>query len=196
MKPLLILLILLGSVCLAYPQSDLLVLKQRNQTIQTWIPGSFLSFQFSSMQWIQGYIKAVRNDSILLDMVILERVPNQFGFLRIDTAKMGLLKFHVNEIYGMPKRVFNNGILTNGALFQLGGGAYIFLNIFNSLIHKDAVFGNANLPGLSIAAGAFLIGEVLASTHKTYITLGKKYTMKTIHLANQEYGGVETKKGL
>jgi hypothetical protein len=96
----------------------------------------------------------------------------------------------------MPKRVFNNGILTNGALFQLGGGAYIFLNIFNSLIHKDPVFGNANLPGLSIAAGAFLIGEVLASTHKTYITLGKKYTMKTIHLTNQENRGVETKKGL
>ena len=184
MKPILLLLLLLFTRYYGYTQTDLLVLKQRNQTIQTWIPGSFINFQFSSRQWIQGIIKSVRNDSILMEQIILERVPNQFGFLSIDTAKMGLMKFHVKEIYGMPKRDFGSSMFSNGSLFQLGSAAYILLNIFNSLIHNEAVFSATNLQNLSIAGGVFLIGTLLASTHKTYVVLGKKYTMKTIHTGN------------
>lgn len=184
MKPTLTLLFVLFHMGMVFSQTDLLVLKQRNQTIETWIPGSFINFQFSSRQWIQGIIKTVRNDSILMEQIILERVPNQFGFLSIDTAKMGLMKFHVKEIYGMPKRDFGSSIFTNGALFQLGSAAYIFLNIFNSLIHNETVFSSQNLQRIGIAGGFFLIGTLLASTHKTYVVLGKKYTMKTIHMGN------------
>ncbi len=167
---------------IAFSQSDLLVLKQRNQIIQTWVPGSFIDFQFSSKQWIQGIIKTVRNDSILMEIIILHQVPTQLGFLKIDTARMGPLKLHVKEIYGMPKRQFSSGIISNGALFQLGSGAYIFLNVFNSLIHKEPVFSAKNSTGLGIAAGIFVLGKILASTHKTYITLGGKYKMETIHI--------------
>lgn len=167
---------------IAFSQSDLLVLKQKNQVIQTWVPGSFIDFQFSSKQWIQGIIKTVRNDSILMEIIILHQVPTQLGFLKIDTARMGPLKLHVKEIYGMPKRQFSSGIISNGALFQLGSGAYIFLNVFNSLIHKEPVFSAKNSTGLGIAAGIFVLGKILASTHKTYITLGGKYKMETIHI--------------
>ena len=184
MKPILLLLLLFFNRNNGYTQTDLLVLKQRNQTIQTWIPGSFINFQFSSRQWIQGIIKSVRNDSILMEQIILEKVPNQFGFLSIDTAKMGLMKFHVKEIYGMPKRDFGSSMFSNGSLFQLGSAAYILLNIFNSVIHNEAVFSATNLQNLGIAGGVFLIGTLLASTHKTYVVLGKKYTMKTIHTGN------------
>jgi len=165
-----------------YSQSDLLVLKHKNQTIQTWIPGSVINFQFSSKQWIQGIVKKIQNDSILLEQIILRQVPNQFGFPAIDTAKMGLMKLHVNEIYGMPKRNFNNGFFSNGLLFQMGSSAYIFLNIFNSLIHNDQVFSSANLTGIGIAGGFFLAGSLLRSSHRTYIVLGKKYRMETIHM--------------
>jgi len=166
----------------SFSQSDLLVLKQKNQVIQTWVTGSSIDFQFSSKQWIQGIIKTIRNDSILIEQFALHKVPTETGFLRIDTAKMGLMKLHVNEIYGMPRRQFGSGIISNGGLFQLGAGAYIFLNVFNSLIHNEPVFSSQNLTGLGIAAGVFLIGVMLQSTHKTYITLGKKYTMATIHI--------------
>ncbi len=94
------------------------------------------------------------------------------------------MKFHVKEIYGMPKRDFGSSMFSNGSLFQLGSAAYIFLNIFNSLIHNETVFSSTNLQNLGIAGGVFLIGTLLASTHKTYVVLGKKYTMKTIHTGN------------
>jgi len=164
-----------------FSQSDLLVLKQKNQIIQTWVTGSIIDFQFSNRQWIEGIIKNIRNDSILLEIIVLHQVPAELGFLKTDTARMGLMRLHVNEIYGMPKRQFGSGIIRNGALFKLGSGAYIFLNVFNSLIHNEPVFSSQNLTGLGIAAGVFVVGCILQSTHKTYITLGKRYTMATIH---------------
>jgi hypothetical protein len=184
MKPLLILLLLVFTTGRAFSQNDLLVLKQHNKTIQTWIPGSTITFQYSSKQWIEGIIKAIRNDSILIEQIILRRVANQFGFLAIDTAKMGLMKLHVKEIYGMPKRNSGGSIFTNGALFMLGSGAYIFANLINTLIHKDALFDSQNGTRLGVAGGIFIVGALLQSTHSEYVTLGRKYTIETIHLGN------------
>lgn len=184
MKPLLTAAFIFWSITYSYSQSDLLVLKQRNQTIQTWVPGSVINFQFSSKQWIQGIIKNIRNDSILLEQIDVRQVPNSFGFPTIDTAKLGIMKLHVNEIYGMPKRNFGGSIFTNGILLQLGSGAFIFLNIFNSLIRNEQVFSSLNLSRLGVAAGVFVVGSLLRASHKTYIILGGKYRMQTIHLAN------------
>ena len=184
MKSLLMLLFLVFLAGTAFSQNDLLVLKQRNQSVQSWVPGSVITFQYSSKQWIQGIIKAIRNDSILIEQIILERVPNKFGFLSIDTAKMGLMKLHIKEIYGMPKRSKGGSIFTNGALFMLGSAAYIFVNLFNTIIHKDPLFDAQNSLRLGTAAGVFLVGTLLQSAHSDYVVLGKKYTMETIHLGN------------
>lgn len=184
MKPLLTAFLIFLGISLSYSQSDLLVLKKRNQTIQTWVPGSVINFQFSSRQWIQGIIKNIRNDSILLEQIDVRQVANGFGFPTIDTARLGLMKLHVNEIYGMPKRNFGSSIFTNGILLQLGSGAFIFLNIFNSLIRNEQVFSSLNLSRLGVAGGVFLVGSLLRAHHKTYITLGRTYRMQTIHVAN------------
>ena len=117
-----------------------------------------------------------------MEQIAIQQVPNQFGFPTIDTAKFGLLKFHISEIFGMPKRDFGGDIFTNGALFQLGSGAFIFLNVFNSLIHNEQVFSSANTTRLGIAGGVFLIGTLLSAGHKTYIVLGNKYKVETIHM--------------
>ncbi len=156
------------------------MLKEKNKTIQTWIPGSLINFQFSSKQWIEGIIKIVRNDSITIERISIQTVPNQFGFASIDTAKFGLMKLNVNEIYGMPKKDYS-GIFTNGALFKLGSGAYITLNLINTLIHKEALFSSDNVARLGIAGGVFLLGTIMGLSHKTYITLGKRYRMEIIH---------------
>jgi len=166
-----------------YSQSDLLVLKQKNRTIQTWVPGSVLNFQFSSKQWLQGIIKNIRNDSILMEQIDVRTVPNSFGFPTIDTAKLGIMKFHVNEIYGMPKRNYGSNIFTNGILLQLGSGAFMFLNIVNSLVRNEQVFSSLNLSRLGVAGSIFIVGSLLRASHRTYIILGKKYRMETIHLS-------------
>ncbi len=182
---LLLTVLLLTSFSYSFAQSDLLVLKQRKQTIQTWVPGSLINFQFSSKQWIQGIIKTIRNDSILIEQIVIRQVPNQFGFPTIDTAKLGILKLHVNEIYGIPKRGSGGDIFTNGTLLQLGSGGYIFLNLINSLIRNEQVFSSVNLTRIGIAGAVFAVGSLLQASHKTYIQLGKKYTMQTLNTSGK-----------
>lgn len=161
-------------------QSDLMVLKKRNHVVQTWVKGSFIDFQFSSRQWIQGYIKDILHDSLIIDQFVINKVPGPLGFARFDTARMGPFKLHIKEIYGLPKRTYGSSIISSGALFQLGGGAYIFLNIFNSLTKKEPVFGSRNLTGIGIAAGVFLFGKILEWSHQPFVVIGKKYRLETI----------------
>jgi hypothetical protein len=163
-------------------QKDILMLKQNNQTLQSWTSGSYILFQFSSQQWIEGIIKKIQNDSILIDQIQVRQVGNQFGLPTIDTAHFGLMQFHISEIYGMPKKGMSSNLFTNGSLFQLGSGAYILLNVVNSLIKADPVFSSDNLSKLGIAAGFFVIGKILQNSHKSYLEMGKKYRMVTIHL--------------
>lgn len=171
------------SVCVS-AQNDLLLLKQKNQTIQTWLPGAYILFQFSSKQWIEGIIKSIKNDSLLIDQIQVRQVANQFGFPTLDTAHFGFLKLAITEIYGLPKRSNKTNLINNGTLFQMGSGAYIFLNMANSLIKNDPVFGSDNLPGLGIASGFFVLGKILQASHKTFIEMGGKYTMTTIKMGN------------
>ena len=163
-------------------QRDVLMLKQNSQTLQSWTTGSYILFQFSSKQWIEGIIKSIKNDSILIDQIQVRQVGNQFGLPTIDTVHFGLMKLHISEIIGMPKRGMSNNLFTNGSLFQLGSGAYIFLNVLNSLIKSDPVFGSDNLPKLGAAAGFFLIGKILEKSHRTYLPMGKKYRLITLQL--------------
>jgi hypothetical protein len=175
--------ILLCASC-AFSQNDLLVLKKHNQVVKTWVRGSSISFQFSSKQWLQGIIKSARNDSLLLDLYVLRQVANQFGLPTVDTGKIGLLKLHIKEIYAVPKAKTGSSIFTNGMLFKLAGGAYIFFNVFNSLTHGDEVFSSDNAKGLGIAVGLIGVGIILSATHKEDIVLGKKYTLATINTTN------------
>jgi hypothetical protein len=172
---LLILLLFCTSSLVAFSQNDLLVLKQRNHVVQTWVTGSYIDFQFSSKQWIQGRIKKILHDSLVIDQMILK-----FSFSGIDSTHFGLFKLHVKEICGLPKKTYGGGFISNGRLFQLGGAAYILVNIFNSINHQGQVFSQKNLTGIGIAAGVFIIGKLLASTYKSFIVIGKKYTLETI----------------
>ena len=141
--------------------------------------GSVITFQFSSKQWIQGIIKKIRNDSLLIDQIVITMVPNQFGFPSVDTGHLGLIRLHVNEIYGMPKKDYA-GIFTNGALLKIGSGAYIFLNVANTIIKNDKLFSPQNAGRLGIAGGAYALGTVMGLSHKEYIKTGKKYRMAII----------------
>lgn len=178
MRKRLLLICFILQATLAFSQSDLLVLKKRNHTVQTWVKGSPIYFQFSNMQWISGYVKNIFKDSLLIDMFIIRRYVNQLGVFAVDTGKAGLLKLHVKEIYAVPTRKKYRSLFTTGGFYQIGSAAYMALNITNSLIKGEQVFGPENNKRLGIAAAVFAFGTMLSSTEKEEIILGKKYTME------------------
>jgi len=157
-----ILLLLLSCIIMVElpAQSDLLVLKKKEKTLQTWSSGSYIIFRFTNRQWIEGFVRKVQNDSVLLNQVQINRVFNNWGFYSFDTTQLGIMKFHVNEISAVPRKDFSNNIITNGKLFQLGSMAFIFLNVFNSAIHQEPVFASDNLPRLGVASAVFLMGTI------------------------------------
>ena len=175
-------------------QSDLLVLKKKEKTLQTWSSGSYIIFRFTNRQWIEGFVRKVQNDSIWLNQVQINRVFNNWGFYSFDTSQLGIMKFHVKEISAVPKKNFSNNIITNGKLFQVGSGAFIFLNVFNSAIRKDPVFASDNLPRLGVASAVFLLGTILARSHNMYWEMGKRYQFKTIQLGVNSSGRTVAEK--
>jgi hypothetical protein len=184
MRKRLLLICFILQATLAFSQSDLLVLKKKNHTVQTWVEGSPIYFQFSNKQWITGYVKDIIKDSLLIDMFIVRRYVNQLGVFAVDTGKAGLLKLHVKEIYAVPTRKRSRSLFATGGLYQIGSAVYVALNIINSLIRNEQVFSQQNSKQIAIAAGVFAFGTVLSATEKEEIVLGKKYRMEIWHAGN------------
>lgn len=163
-----------------WAQSDVLVFKKKNQNIQSWVKDDFIHFQYVTTQWINGKIKRIANDSIFVNCYITRQVPNQFGFPTIDTSWYGLMSIHVSEIIGMPGNRYKSGMFTSGSLLKIGSAGYVFLNLFNSLKNGEAVFASPNLRNIGIAAGIFLLGHLQSLKYKSYIRMGKKYSIQII----------------
>jgi hypothetical protein len=68
-------------------------------------------------------------------------------------------------------------MFTNGILFKMASGAYLFLNIANSIIKGYPLFDAANTTRLLVAAGFYGIGTLQKQKHKAYLPIGKKYTV-------------------
>lgn len=163
-----------------WAQSDVLVLKEKGRNIRSWVKDDFIRFQYVTTQWIEGKIKNIARDSVFINAFVTRQIPNQFGFPTIDTAWFGLMGIHISEFIGMPGNPFKSGIFTNGTLLQLGGAAYIFLNLFNSIQGGEQVFSSSNLTSIGIAAGVFMIGKIQSWRHRPYIQIRKKYSMQII----------------
>ena len=154
-----------------------LVLKEKGRTIQSWIEKDCITFRFSNTQWIEGRIKTILKDSLLINMYRAQQSPTAFGGFRVDTTWLGFLKISINEISGLPQSRYKSGMFTNGILFKMASGAYLFLNIANSLIKGYPLLDAANTTRLLVAGGLYGIGTLQKQKHKAYLPIGKKYTV-------------------
>lgn len=161
----------------ANAQQGFVVLRKRNQTIQTFFPTSYIRLQLSNKQWIEGRIKRIKEDSLFIDQMAIRQVANYFGLPTVDTVRFGLFKIHLKEIYALPKTSDGLAFLTNGTLLQIGSAGYMGLNIINGIGKNEPIFSTDNGSRLGIAAGIFAIGTLLHRAHKDTYILGKKYQL-------------------
>jgi len=163
-----------------WSQSGILVFKKKNQNIQSWVKDDYIRFQYVTTQWLEGRIKRIDKDSIFVNCYVTRQIANQFGFPTIDTSWFGLMGIHISEIIGMPGSRYRGGLFTNGSLLKIGSAGYVFLNLFNSLESGEPVFASYNLRRIGIAAAVFLVGHLQSLKYKSYIRMGKKYSMHVI----------------
>lgn len=161
----------------AAAQGDFLLLRKNEQVIQSYVKGSYFVCQLTTKQWVEGRIRTIKDDSVFMDQMNVQRVANFWGMPTLDTLRYGLAKIAIHDIYALPKREHGISVVNNGSLFTIGAGGYIVLNVVNNLTQNESITTTRNLTNLGIAAAVFMFGEILHWTHRTTIILGKKYQL-------------------
>lgn len=159
----------------------LLALKEKGVIVRSFTSGSYIKFKFINQQWITGYVDWVRDDSIQINQFALQPIMTSFGTYAEDTLKIGFIRIHVKEIIGFAQeRGHYTSVFTNGALLQVAGPLYAGLNISNSIIKKDPVFSNRNLPQIAGGVVAWILGNIQRRAHPNYRPIGKRFSVEII----------------
>jgi hypothetical protein len=160
---------------------NVLVLKDRGVTVKSFTKDNYIEFEFSNRQWITGQIQWVKKDSIQVKQYALQTGITAYGTYGQDTLRLGVLTLHINEIRAFAKdKGRYQSVFTNGTFLKVGGVLYSGLNITNSIINKEAVFGSKNLPSIVGGIVSYFIGSWMAKKNPPYRPIGKRFSVEIL----------------
>lgn len=162
----------------AQPSDFLSLHNKKGLTVKTFLPGSSIVFGDVSGQTTSGIIKKMMHDSLFVEQYDLRRAYDRWGFSVIDTVTRYTLKFHYKDIKWILKPSRSFGFIRNGSIFMIGGTAYTFLHLFNSINKKEPINGITIVTSTSIAA----FGWILHKLYKPHYIVGKKYSLTYIKM--------------
>lgn len=169
-------------------QSDFIVLKKRNnRTLKTYYPGAFISAVTYGGFNINGFIKDIRNDSVIILQQERKLMATDFG-AALDTL-MYTIAFDYHEIKSFHftsqytwgrKRGFAEVALPR--LLMIGGTGYVALELINTAYRKESISANNKLLSLGIAAGVAATGYAISYFQNRADKAGGKY--KVVYVKN------------
>jgi hypothetical protein len=185
-----LLLLLMGSLteaALSQP-ADFIVLKKRNnRTLKTYYPGAFISAVTYNGFSINGFIKDIRHDSIIVLQQEMQLQATDFGS-RVDTMSytVGIdyrevKSFHFTSQYTWGRR---RGFaeVTLPRLMRVGGVGFLVLELVNTAYRKESITANNKILPLGIAAGVAATGFAIAYFQNRSDKAGGKY--KVVYVKN------------
>src|SRR5688572_19692708 len=184
---LLILLVSLAEVTLSQP-SDFIVLKKRNnRTLKTYYPGAFISAITHNGFTINGYIKVIRNDSIIFQQQELQLQATEFGTtvdtmaytLGVDYRDIKKFQFTSQYTWGR-KKGFSQ--VTLPTLMKVGGLGFIILELVNTAYRKESITQDNKVVPLTIAARVAATGFAISYFQNKADKVGGKY--KVVYVKN------------
>lgn len=160
---------------------SVLVLKDRGVTIKSFTKDNYIEFEFNNRQWITGQIQWIKNDSFQVKQFTLQTVMTAYGTYGQDTLRLGPLTLHINEIRAFAKdKNRYQSVFANGTFLKVGGVLYSGLNITNSIINKEAVFGSKNIPSIAGGIVSYFIGSWMAKKNPPYRPIGKRFSVEIL----------------
>lgn len=191
MKQTILIILLLAITKVTFSQtSDFLVLKKRNnRTLKTYYPGAFISAHTYNGFFVNGFIKQIRNDSLIILQEETRLVAAEFGSV-VDTVSYTIgLDYHEiktfhytgNYTWGR-KRGFAQ--ITLPKLMKIGGIGYIILELVNSTYRKESLSENNKVVPLAIAAGVAATGFAITYFQNKIDKAGGKY--KVVYVKNSK----------
>lgn len=162
-------------------QSDFIVLKKKNnRTLKTYYPGAFIS----ALTWndfpINGYITAIRNDSLIIRQEERRLMGTEFG-TELDTLVYTISvyyehikQYNFSKKYGWGgKRGFVQVAVPK--IMMIGGVGFIVLETVNTLYRRESFNDGGKLRVLGIAGAIAVGGWLLEQSKERAKKVGKKY---------------------
>lgn len=162
-------------------QSDLLILKKNNRTIQSFFPGSEIIFS-ANERYYDAYVTSIERDSVFLIQYDVRQVATNLGVYMLDTVARYHFAIDYKDIttFGRIRNNFNWSA-SGGALF--GGGILLTIAGLGTWIFSKPNTRYYARPELVIGAAALTgIGYLLMKTNNKNMKLGKKYTLHYINV--------------
>jgi hypothetical protein len=168
--------------------SDFIVLKKHNnRTIKTYYPGAFISAVTYNGFAINGFIKDIRHDSIIILQQERQLKPTEFG-ATLDTMTYtfgidyhNIKTFHFTSQYTWGrKRGFAQ--ITLPRLMKIGGTGFLILELVNTGYRKESISADNKLLPLGIAAGVAATGFAISYFQNRSDKAGGKY--KVVYVKN------------
>jgi hypothetical protein len=191
MKQTLLFILLLSVTEISLSQtSDFLVLKKRNnRTVKTYYPGAFISAHTYNGFSINGFIKAIRNDTLVILQQERRLMATDFGSA-LDTMSYTIgvdyheiKTFHYTGQYTWGrKRGFAQ--ITLPRLMKVGGVGFLILELVNTAYRKESITANNKILPLGIAAGVAATGFAITYFQNRSDKAGGKY--KVVYVKNSK----------
>ncbi len=173
--------LLFGLSKLSAQGGAILALKDKGVIVHSYVNGSYINLELSNHQWITAIVHKVQADSIHLNLYSLQPTTTAYGTWSEDTLKLGQLTIHFNEIISIAhEKGHYTSVFTNGTFLKVAGPLYAGLNITNSIINKDPVFGSRNISQIAGGIVAWFIGNWQAKKNPNYRPIGKRFTLEVI----------------
>lgn len=151
---------------------DFILLKKNDRTIQTYFPGSTISFISTTGAGIEAYIQSIRNDTLYLKQFVTRPVPTQLGVYVLDTS-FYYYQYHYNQIRAIGKKGRRFDWAGSGAAL-MGGG--ILLTVASGVVYlADNNKFSPELLGAAVALTG--VGYFLSRNSGGAMEIGKKYSL-------------------
>lgn len=182
MKQILLLISFVFAANLLYSQqSDYIIIKKKNnRTLRTYYPGAFISAVTVSDFPINGYITAIRNDSLIIRQEERRLMQRDFG-MELDT-----FVYTISVDYRQIKQWNYTRAYTWGGrrgfiqvalpkIMLLGGAGFVVLESVNTIYRGESFNDDKKLVALGVAAGIAATGWLIERTKARNKKVGKKY---------------------
>ena len=151
-------------------QSDFIILKKKNVVLKNIFAGQNIAFTSKQGLYREGYISAIKNDSITIQVFLVRRMLTTFGSYVLDTAGSVKYLHHYNDIaaMGKPKKNFN---LSGSGNALVGGGILLVVASGITYVADRKRFSGGLL---GAAAGLALAGYFIGKSANKPLVIGKQ----------------------
>jgi hypothetical protein len=174
-----VLLLMMAVNCYAQDGLSLLVLKKKERTIKTYMPGSRFEAIHRNGSELNGQIRKVSRDTVHLSSFYLQRTGNEKGFIFFDTIYTALPPFPVSDIFSIQVPKNNFAYRASEYTAYLAGVWFTIMSVVNG--SKFNQKGGEVLREIGIRGGGFfLLGRIFRWLGRDEFRLGKKYRLVTV----------------